>query len=85
VSNDAPADAAAKIAKLRSDLGHAHRVIAWLLIQRFRAPGGELTEIAIPYRVLDDLEHSVVLVRQHTNHNDTVHYMLVDKAEVVPL
>lgn len=65
--------------RLRASLEHAHRVIAWLLI------GQPTPSVAIPYRVLDDLARDSILVRRHTDNNDTVHYQVLERAQIVPL
>jgi len=65
--------------RLRGELEHAHRVIAWCLI------GAPTPSIAVPYRTLDDLARTSVLVRRHTDNNDVVHYQVLERAQIVPL
>lgn len=74
---------ASALERLLAEVEHAHQVIAWLLTS-LRSPN-TAPSIAIPYRVLDDLARSSVLVRRHTDNNDTVHYELLERAEIVPL
>ena len=70
---------ASALERLLAEVEHAHRAIAWLVM------GAPTPSVAIPYRVLDDLARTSVLVRRHTDNNNTVHYQVLERAQIVPL
>jgi len=77
-------DAAQQLAGLRDELSHARRVIAWLLTGH-RGADGAVPHVEIPYRTLDEMGETSVLVRRHRSNNDVVEYGLFERAEVLEL
>lgn len=77
-------DADAQIAEMHEEVTHLRRVIAWLLTSH-RSQDGSVPKVGIPYRCLDELGETSVLVRRHYSNNDVVEFSLMERAEVLPL